>query len=53
VPLTEVTNLPMNYYAREDVRYFATKLDSLTQTDLPGETGNASTSPNADDATGS
>ena len=30
VPLTEVANLPMNKYAREDVRYFASKLGSLT-----------------------
>jgi len=30
VPLTEVANLPMNKYNRDDIRFFATKLGSHT-----------------------
>jgi 8-oxo-dGTP diphosphatase len=30
VPLTEVANLPMNKYNRDDIRYFATKVSSHT-----------------------
>jgi 8-oxo-dGTP diphosphatase len=40
VSLTEAANLPMNNYARDDIRYFATKLGSLTETGLPVETWN-------------